>query len=263
MDLVGFGEERFDDIVRAICALGPVDAFVPLSALHGDNVVERSEAMDWYAGPALLELLETIAPATPDVGPLRLPVQLVLRDADGGRLYAGQVAGGRVAPGDEVVVLPSGRRTTIASVETLDGPLDEAVAPQSITVRLADELDVSRGDLICPVGAQPPAARELLATVCWMTDAPLRPGATLALTHTTNATRAKVVTVADRLDVTDLSFAAASELGLNDIGHVRLRTAAPILADPYAANRATGSFILVDEASNETVGAGMVEPPAA
>ena len=259
MDLVGWSEERFDEIAREVCGLGRVDAFVPLSALRGDNVVERSEAMDWYDGPALLELLETIRPAPSDTGPLRLPVQLVLRDAAGGRLYAGQVAGGRVAPGDEVVVAPSGRRTTVAAVRTFDGDLPEAVAPQSISVVLADELDVSRGDLICAVGAEPRAARELSATVCWMADAPLRAGATYALKHTTNETRAKIVAIEDRLDVADLSFSAAGdELALNDIGHVLLRTGRPVLADAYADNRETGSFILVDEASNETVGAGMV-----
>ncbi len=255
MDLVGWDEEVFAAIVAGV---GEVDAALPISALHGDNVVDRSDAAPWYRGPALLELLETIDfEEVPSSVGARLPVQLVIRTGDE-RRYAGQVAGGTLRPGDEVVVLPSGLRTKLATVETFDGPLEHAEAPLSISVTLADDVDVSRGDLICHPGEEPAVARELEATVCWMADGPLRAGVTLTLKHTTNTVRAKVEAISDRLDVHTLTPEPTSELNLNEIGRVRLRTSAPVLADPYAANRVTGSFILLDESSNETVAAGLI-----
>src|SRR3954469_11332479 len=195
MDLVGFSEERFDEIVRDFCAFrrslaSPDVAFIPISALNGDNVVDRSEAMPWYGGTALLEHLEAIDPADDrNLTDLRFPVQLVIRsEGNDYRGYAGQVASGIVRPGDRVRVLPSGVESTVAAVETLDGPLDEAFPPQSVTVRLADDVDVSRGDVLVrgdPARPAPEPVRELEADVCWFADRPLRPGGRYLLKHLT------------------------------------------------------------------------------
>jgi sulfate adenylyltransferase large subunit len=267
MDLVDWSEEVFDGVVRDVCSfrdqLPSVRdiAYVPLSALRGDNVVERSEAMPWYGGLPLLEHLESVSiEADRDLDELRFPVQYVLRDGDSDyRGYAGQLAGGVLRPGDEVLVLPSERATTVAAIDTFDGPLDVAFPPMSVTVRLADELDVSRGDLLCRAADRPTLARDLVADVCWMTDAPLRPGGRYAIKHATHTARAIVEALEDRVDVGTLGREAGPpELALNDIGRVRLRTSKPLAFDPYARNRATGSFILIDEATNDTVGAGMI-----
>jgi sulfate adenylyltransferase subunit 1 (EFTu-like GTPase family) len=275
MDLVDWSEEVFDGVVRDVCSfrdqLPSVRdiAYVPLSALRGDNVVERSDAMPWYGGLPLLEHLETVSiEADRDLDELRLPVQYVIRDGERDyRGYAGQLAGGVLRPGDQVLVLPSERVTTVAAIDTFDGPLDVAFPPMSVTVRLADELDVSRGDLICRPSDRPALARDLVADVCWMADAPLRPGGRYAIKHATHTARAIVDALEDRVEVATLGREAApSELAHNDIGRVRLRTSKPLAFDPYARNRATGSFILIDEATNDTVGAGMIatsEPPSA
>ncbi len=267
MDLVDWSEDVFDAVVRDVCAfreqLPSVRdiAYVPLSALRGDNVVERSDAMPWYGGLPLLEHLETVAiEADRNLDELRFPVQYVIRDGESDyRGYAGQVGGGVLRPGDEVLVLPSERVTTVASVDTFDGPLDAAFPPMSVTVRLADELDVSRGDLICRPSDRPALARDLVADVCWMADAPLRPGGRYAIKHATHTARAIVDALDDRVELSALQREPApTELALNDIGRVRLRTSKPLAFDPYARNRATGSFILIDEATNDTVGAGMI-----
>jgi len=267
MDLVEFSEEVFDEIVREFSEFarglrGVRDiAYFPISAKHGDNVVDRSERMAWYGGVPLLDHLETVQVADDrNLDDVRFPVQWVIRDHDTDyRGYAGQVAGGVLRPGDEVQVLPSGARTRIARIDTFDGPVDEAFAPMSVTLLLDDELDVSRGDLVCAVDNAPELAREVEATICWMTDAPLRPGARYAIKHSTHAARAVIDAVVDRVDVHTLQpDGDADELALNDIGHVRLRTSKPLAFDPYARNRATGSFILIDETSNDTVGAGMI-----
>jgi bifunctional enzyme CysN/CysC len=266
MDLVDYSEETFDAIVCDFSAfalgLGELDtAFVPLSALRGDNVVERSDAMPWYGGVPLLEHLENVEVASDrNLEDLRFPVQYVIRDgATDYRAYAGQLAGGVLRPGEEVLVLPSGRTTTVAAVETFDGPLEQAVPPMSISVRLADELDVSRGDLICRPADRPALEREFTADVCWMADAPLRPGTRLAIKHATFASRAVVEELVDRVEIHTLEREGApGELALNDIGRVRLRTAKPLAFDAYARNRQTGAFILIDEATNDTVGAGLI-----
>jgi bifunctional enzyme CysN/CysC len=266
MDLVDWSEEAFDTVVRDFCAfrsqLAVRDtAFVPISALRGDNVVERSDAMPWYGGLPLLEHLETVeVEADRNLDELRFPVQYVIRDGESDyRGYAGQVAGGVLRPGDEVLVLPSERVSTVASIDTYDGPIDAAFPPMSVTVRLADELDVSRGDLICRPGDRPELARDLVADVCWMADAPLRPGGRYAIKHATHTARAIVEALEDRLELGTLGREPGpAELALNDIGRVRLRTSKPLAFDPYTRNRATGSFILVDEATNDTVGAGMI-----
>jgi sulfate adenylyltransferase large subunit len=297
MDLVGYSQERFEEVVAEFEGFAPnlreggrragdqyEIIYMPISALNGDNVVERSQAMAWFDGgvhpSTLLELLEQVEVAYdhPYDRPARFPVQWVIRPTatvavngssattNGGattvgdyRGYAGQLASGALKRGDEVAVLPSGRTTKIAAIDTFDGELEEAMAPMSLTLRLEDELDVSRGETICRPDQAPTVARELEADVCWMAEQPLRPGGRYVIKHTTRSATAVVDAITDHVDVDTLERAAPpAELGLNDIGRVRLRTSAPLVFDPYASNRRTGSFILIDEASNETVGAGMI-----
>jgi bifunctional enzyme CysN/CysC len=268
MDLVRFEQQVFQEIVedfsRSAARLAIDDmAFVPISALHGDNVVERSTRMDWYEGPALLEWLDELEVAGDrNLDELRFPVQWVIRpmtdEHHDYRGYAGQIAGGIVRPGDDVMVLPSGLETRVEAVETEDGPLDEAFPPLSVTLRLEDELDVSRGDMIVDAGSAPEPARTLEATVCWMSERPLTPGGRFKLKHTTRTVPARVEAIESRIDVTSLHEEETTELGLNDVGRVRLRLGQPLFADPYERNRVTGSFILIDEATNDTAGGGMV-----
>jgi sulfate adenylyltransferase large subunit len=268
MDLVGYDEAVFEQIVEELtdwtARLDIADiTFIPISALHGDNVVERSLEMAWYDGPPLLYHLEHVVIA-PDrnLTDIRFPVQWVIRpnsnDHHDYRGYAGAVAGGVLHPGDEVMVLPGGQRTEIAGIDTFKGPVDTAFPSMSVTVRVADELDISRGDMLVEPDDPPVAARELEAMVCWMGQTPLRPGARLVIKHTTRSTRARVEELDYRVDVNTLEHQPADELVLNEIGRVRIRTGSPLIVDPYSRNRTTGSFILIDEASNDTVGAGMV-----
>jgi sulfate adenylyltransferase subunit 1 (EFTu-like GTPase family) len=269
MDLVDYDEAVFDQVVEELTDwtarldIGDI-TFIPISALHGDNVVERSEQMHWYDGPPLLYHLEHVVIASDrNLTDLRFPVQWVIRpgaraeDPDY-RGYSGQVAGGVLRPDDEVLVLPSGQRTRIAAVDTFEGPIENAFPDMSVTVRITDDLDVSRGDMLVDVDDPPAAARELDAMVCWMGSGGLRPGARIVIKHTTRVTRARLEELEYRVDVNTLDHAAADELALNEIGRVRLRTGSPLMVDPYARNRTTGSFILIDEASNDTVAAGMI-----
>ncbi|SNR83056.1 bifunctional enzyme CysN/CysC [Geodermatophilus saharensis] len=271
MDLVGWSQETFEAIraeFRAFAARLDVPdlTVVPISALRGDNVVTRSDAAPWYDGPALLEHLESVEVAGDrNLTDVRFPVQYVIRPQSDAfhdyRGYAGTVASGVLRPGDEVQVLPGGRTTTIAAVDGPRGPVDVAFPPMAVTVRLADDLDVSRGDLLCAPQGAPEVTQDLDALVCWMADEPLRPRQRLAVKHTTRSVRAVVKEVVHRLDVNTLEHEEeAGELGLNDIGRVRLRTTQPLFVDDYTHNRATGRFILVDEATNATVGAGMLVP---
>jgi bifunctional enzyme CysN/CysC len=269
MDLVDYDQVVFEQIAdefRAFSSKLEIHdvAFIPISALHGDNVVERSEALDWYAGSPLLYHLEHVHIASDRnlIDP-RLPVQWVIRpnsdEHHDYRGYAGQVASGSFRPGDEVFIMPAGRATRIARIDTFDGPLDEAVPPRSVTVLLEDDLDLSRGDLICRPHNRPVVSRELEATVCWMADRPLRPGATYAIKHTTRSARARVEALRYRIDIDTLHRdQAATELDLNDIGRLALRTSIPLVVDEYRRNRTTGSFILIDEGTNDTVGAGTI-----
>ncbi|HEY6781357.1 MAG TPA: GTP-binding protein, partial [Thermoleophilaceae bacterium] len=264
MDLVGWDESVFDEIVRDFSSL-PLDdvAFVPMSALHGENVVERSEHMPWYAGPPLLQYLEELQVAGDrNLHDFRFPVQWVIRpmteEHHDYRAYAGQVASGVIRPGDEVTVLPSGRRTRVAAIDTQSGELDEAFPPLSVSLRLEDDVDVSRGDLITLAGQEPPQARELEATICWMSERPLEPRGRYRLKQTTRTVPARVETIEARFDVNTLEELPTENLGLNDIGRVRLRLGQPLFADPYEHNRVTGSFILIDESTGDTAGAGMV-----
>ncbi|HEY2180744.1 MAG TPA: GTP-binding protein [Solirubrobacteraceae bacterium] len=285
MDLVEHSQERFDELVAEFAAFAtglgaitgrsaaagavrtpsPEISYIPISALNGDNVVERSPAMAWYEGPALLELLEQVEVAYdhPFDRPARFPVQWVVRPANGDardyRGYAGQLASGALRRGDQVSVLPGGAVTRIAAIDTYDGELDEAIAPMSLTLRLEDELDVSRGELICHPDESAIVARELRADVCWMADTPLKPGGRYALKHTSRNATAIVEQIDDVVDVHTLERTQpASGLALNDIGRVHLRTSVLLAFDPYASNRRTGSFILIDQDSNETVGAGLI-----
>ncbi|HZG35803.1 MAG TPA: sulfate adenylyltransferase, partial [Gaiellaceae bacterium] len=241
---------------------------IPMSALRGDCVVDRGEGMPWYDGPTLLEHLETVEVAGDrDLERRRFPVQWVIRpiseEHHDYRGYTGQVAGGIWHAGDAVVVLPSGRRSRVAAVETADGPLDAAVPGLSVTIRLEDDLDVGRGDLLADPAAPPTVAREVDATVCWMAEKPLDPRTRLVVKHTTRSVRALADELVSVVDIHTLEDRPAPErLELNDIAHVRLRLAEPIAADTFAENRATGSFILIDEATNDTVGAGMIRSAA-
>jgi sulfate adenylyltransferase large subunit len=261
MDLVDYAEEAFDDVVREVLDLGAKVGlheieFIPISALKGDNVVESSPNMPWYAGPPLLERLETIPVEPPAVHGARLPVQLVLRGEGGARWAAGRLAAGTLKPGDEVVVLPSGIRTRIVEVRDADGAAEVVEAPLSVSVRLEDEVDLARGELIAT--DPPEVTRDLAATVCWLGDRPARTGDRLALKHGTRTVPAKIDAIDGRIDFETLEWPAADELRLNDIAHVRLRLGGEIAADAYAQCHATGAFILVDESSHDTVAAGMI-----
>jgi bifunctional enzyme CysN/CysC len=269
MDLVEFSEQRFDEIVRELAELSSQLGLhdprpIPVSALKGDNVVDRTDSMPWYAGPTLLEYLETVELAGDrNHDDRRFPVQWVVRPMTDAhhdyRGYAGQIAGGDWHPGDEVVVLPSGLRSTVAAIDSGDAELAEALPGQSVTIRLADDIDVSRGDLICDPVDPPLAARELVARVCWMTERPLEDQARVLVKQTTRTVPARVDEVLSVVEIeTLLDRPSPGRMELNDLGVVRFRLAEPLVVDPYARNRATGAFILIDEATNDTVGAGMV-----
>jgi sulfate adenylyltransferase large subunit len=276
MDLVDYSQARFEELVEEFEGFAhrlegvKQISYIPMSALEGDNVVERSPNMPWYDGPVLLEHLEQVEVAYdhPNEKPARFPVQWVIRPAHGGgaedyRGYAGQLASGALRRGDEVAVLPGGGRTRIAAIDTYEGELEEAMAPMSFTLRLEDELDVSRGELICHPDEAPTVGQALEADICWMTDEPLRPGGRYQLKQTSRYATAIVDTIEDLVDVHTLERAGApAELALNDIGRVHLRTSVPLVFDTYTSNRRTGSFILIDEASNRTVGAGMIAAAA-
>ncbi len=270
MDLVDWSEDVFEAIAEEFTDFAakldvPDLTIIPISALHGDNVVTRSQHMPWYEGPSLLHHLEHVHIASDrNLVDVRFPVQYVIRPQSTRypdyRGYAGQVASGVMKPGDEVMVLPSGFTTRIAGIDTADGPVDEAYPPMSVTVRLADELDVSRGDLICRVHNAPTPAQDIDALICWMDEAAtLEPRRKLAVKHTTRTARAVVKELQYRLDVNTLHRdESAQALKLNEIGRVRLRTTVPLLADEYRRNRTTGGFILIDEQTNRTVAAGMI-----
>jgi sulfate adenylyltransferase large subunit len=269
MDLADFSEEAFDGVCREVlefaAALDLHDlTFIPVSALEGDNVVDRSARMPWYGGEPLLEHLETAPAGLGGAGsseaPARLPVQLVIRDGET-RRYAGRLSAGTLRPGDEVVVLPSGVRSRVSAVDgagATGSARGEVFAPMSVAIGLEDEVDVARGDLIAAVGEAPDATRELTATLCWLGDAPARPGGRYLLKHTTRTVRARLDEITHRIDVATLGRESATELALNDLGEVRLRLGEPVMADAYADVRSTGAFILIDAATNETVGAGMI-----
>ena len=270
MDLIDWDKAKFEEIrdeFHAFAARLDVQdvATIPMSALHGDNVVTKSDRTPWYEGPALLSHLEEVYIAGDrNMVDVRFPVQYVIRphtrEHQDHRSYAGTVASGVMRPGDEVVVLPIGKTTTIASIEGPNGPVEEAFSPMAVSVSLTDEIDISRGDLIARTNNQPRVTQEFDATVCWMADAAaLEPGRDYIIKHTTRTTRAKVTALDYRLDVNTLHRdKTASAQKLNELGRITLRTQVPLLLDEYTRNASTGSFILIDPNTNGTVAAGMV-----
>ena len=270
MDLVDWDQAVYEKIADEFTSFAakldaPDLTVIPISALNGDNIASRSDRSPWYEGPSLLHHLEHVHIASDrNLVDVRFPVQYVIRPQSTRvtdyRGYAGQVASGVLKPGDEVMALPSGMTSTIAAIDTADGPVDEAFPPMSVTVRLADEIDISRGDMLCRPHNAPAVAQDIEAMVCWMDEtAPLRVGGKYAIKHTTRTARTVVRGLQYRLDVNTLHRDEdASALALNEIGRVRLRTTVPLLADEYRRNRTTGGFILIDESTNRTVGAGMI-----
>ena len=271
MDLVDYSQEVYDAIHEEFTAFAtklqmPDLTIIPISALEGDNIVHRSENMPWYDGPSLLHHLEHVHIASDrNLVDARFPVQYVIRpqsrEFPDYRGYAGTIASGVFKPGDEIQVLPSGFTSRIAAIDTADGPVAEAFAPMAVTIRLEDEIDISRGDMIARPHNAPHASQDIDAMVCWMADVPLQPGQKLAIKHTTRSARVMVKELQYRLDVNTLHRdETVNALGLNDIGRVRLRATVPLFADAYSRNRTTGGFILIDESTNRTVGAGMFNP---
>jgi bifunctional enzyme CysN/CysC len=273
IDLVDFSEGRFGEVADELSQVaarlgGPELAVIPIAAKLGDNVVHRSAHTPWYSGPTLLEYLEEVELSAPHPQPdkLRLPVQWVSRPtADQRRRYTGRLSAGTLSVGDTVVSLPAGTRSTVTAVDTLDAERRTAVAPLSVAIELADDIDVGRGDVFvsgAPDAELPVLARELIATVCWFSDSPLRAGDRVALKQGTRTVRATVQELLSRLDPESLEeIDNPVELVLNDIGAVTLRTSSIVIADPYVDNRDSGAFILIDETSNDTVGAGTITEP--
>ncbi|MFJ3407419.1 sulfate adenylyltransferase subunit CysN [Promicromonospora sp. NPDC090134] len=270
MDLVDYDEQVFERIRAEFTEFAsrlrvPDLTFIPVSALAGDNVVTRSENMPWFDGSPLLSHLERLHVASDrNLVDVRFPVQYVIRpqqnDTRDYRGYAGTVASGVMKPGDRVLALPAGLETTIASIDTADGPVEEAYPPMSVTVRLADEIDISRGDMICRPNNAPTVTQDVDAQICWMDEsAALVQGKKYAIKHTTRWARAMVKNINYRVDVNTLHRdEEATEIKLNEIARIRLRVTQPLFVDSYQANRQTGAFILVDEATNKTVAAGMI-----
>ena len=264
MDLVDFSQEVFERHSQNLQSLArhleiPQLIPVPVSALDGDNVVHRSSRMPFYTGPSILELLETLPLAIErSNATFRLPIQRVIRPHQDFRGFAGQITAGVIHPGDEVLALPTGRRTRVRSISTFDGDLSRAHSPQSVVLTLEDEIDLSRGDMIASVTAPPRKTTNIEATVVWMHSKPLRPGAVYLLKHSSQTVRATITELRSRIDVEHLAENSASHLALNDIGHVVIETSRPLLADLYRESRATGSLILIDPADNTTAGAGMI-----
>ena len=273
MDLVGYDPQVFEDICgefsKFATKLEIQDlTFIPISALNGDNVVERSANMPWYDGPSLLHHLEHVHIASDrNLIDVRFPVQYVIRphassdpELHDYRGYAGQVAGGVLKPGDEVLHLPSGFTTRITKIELAGKPVDEAFSPMSVTLLLDDDVDISRGDLICRPNNRPKAVQDIEGMVCWMSsDRPLTPRSRLIVKHTTRTVKGIVGELLYRIDVNTLHRdEAATQLGLNEIGRIRMRVTQPLFVDAYARNRLTGGLILIDEATNTTVGTVMI-----
>ena len=265
MDLVDYREDVFADVERDFLQLaqqlGVAHArCVPVSALEGDNVVERSERTSWYQGPTLLEHLESVPLTAGDaLESLRFPVQIVIRPDVKFRGFAGRVASGAIRPGDDVLALPSGRRTRVRSIVSYDGDLPEAFAPMSVTLQLEDEIDLSRGDILVSPENKPRVSRRLRAMVVWLHETPLEVGRTYLVKHTARQTKIRALQIRHRVNVNTLEHEQAAQLNMNDIASVEFEAHVPLFFDPYASNRTTGSFILIDAISNATVGAGMIQ----
>ncbi|HEY5993805.1 MAG TPA: sulfate adenylyltransferase subunit CysN [Gallionellaceae bacterium] len=269
MDMVDYGKQRFEEIVgeykRFAAQLNLHDVHtIPLSALNGDNVVERSQAMDWYIGPTLMELLESVQ-IDHDVNTtdFRFPVQWVCRPQTAEhhdfRGFAGRIEAGEISVGDEITVLPSGSSSKVKRIFTFDGDLRTAAAPQSVTLTLEDEIDISRGDMIVRSGVNAPRVeKEFEATLCWLSEAPLDKGRKYLVKHTSRMVKSLFSRVEYRVDVNTLEQHPAEKLAMNDIARVAIKVQQPLVFDSYDTDRATGSFIVIDEASNNTVAAGMI-----
>src|SRR3979411_148053 len=265
MDLVDYREDVFLNVERNFLELAkqlgiPHVQCVPISALEGDNVVEKSARMFWYEGPTLLEHLEKVPVATSDAfESLRFPVQIVIRPDANFRGFAGRVASGVVRPGDHVLALPSGQRTRVRSIVSYDGDLPEAYAPMSVNLQLEDEIDLSRGDMLVSPENGPRVSRRFRAMVVWLHGRPREVGRTYLVKHTARQTKIRALAIRHRVNVNTLEQEEATQLNMNDIASVEFEAHVPLFFDPYSSNRATGSFILIDAISNATVGAGMIE----
>jgi sulfate adenylyltransferase large subunit len=269
MDLVDYSEDVYNKIVAdmtdwaARLSIQDVE-FIPISALAGDNVVGRSDKMPWYQGPSLLYHLEHVVIATDrNLTDIRFPVQWVIRPMSDEhhdyRGYGGQISAGEIRPGKDVMVLPSGRKTKIKAIDAFEQELDVAFPSMSVALRLEDDIDISRGDMIVDLDEEPTVAREIEAMVCWMSETPMQAGGRYSIKHTTRQARAIIDKIEWRVDVNTLERDnEATELRLNEIGRLHLRTSTPLVIDPYTRNRTTGSFILIDEANGDTVAAGMI-----
>ena len=268
MDLVNYAPEVFERIRTEYAAFAagldiPDVRFIPISALQGDNVVIKSDHMSWYLGPPLLTCLETIPIAGPDAAAgLRLPIQYVIRPNLDFRGLAGTIASGRLQTGEEIVALPSGRRSRVKAIVTYEGERESAVAPMAVTVTLEDEIDVSRGDLLVQASDLPSVSNRVEAMVVWMGEQPLTPGRSYWVKHTTRTVPGRISELRYRVDVNTLEKAPASQLMMNEVGHVTLTLDRPIAHDGYASHRATGAFIVIDRLTNGTVGAGMIRSSA-
>jgi bifunctional enzyme CysN/CysC len=268
MDLVGYDQDAFrridEEFTRFSARLRIPDlSVIPMSALEGDNVVQRTTKMPWYEGPSLLHHLETVhVAADTNLIDLRFPVQYVIRpqstEFHDYRGYAGKIATGVIRVGDEVIALPSGMTSKVTAIDSPAGPLEQAFAPMSVTVRLADDIDLSRGDVLTRLNNQPRTTQDIDAMVCWMAQEQLRPGMRVLVKHTTRTVPALVKAIDYRMDVNTLHRASAAELGFNDIGRIRLRTTQPLMCDDYQRSRQTGGFIVIDPATKRTLGGGMV-----
>ena len=264
MDLVGYSESTFLRLQAEFLSLLERLNFlqvqcVPVSALEGDNIVDRSAKTEWYSGPTLLEYLEAVPVQAPSaLSAFRFPIQSVIRPDSGFRGFAGQIAAGSVRPGDSVVALPSKRTTRVQAIVTFDGDLAEAAAPQSITLKLEDEIDLSRGDMLVSPSRPPAVSNRFSASIVWLHEQPLRQDVGYLLKHTTRQVKARVTSISHRLDINTLAEQPVNELTMNGIALVQFETTMPIFFDPYLVSRATGSFILLDPLSNATVGAGMI-----
>ena len=271
MDLVDYAQDVFDKIVAdyqefaAKLGIGKVQ-FIPMSALNGDMVVERGDRLDWYCGPTLLDLLETASASHDEhAEPFRFPVQYVCRPQDCAnpelhdyRGFMGRVESGSIAIGDAVTILPNGRESRVKDIRLLDQSLPTAIAEQSITILLDDEIDISRGDMIVKTGEQPSVVKQFDAMLCWLSETPLDPRRKYLIRHTTRDSKAMLAGIEYRTDVNTMEHVAADKLTMNDIAKVSFKLAQPIFPDPYTSNRGTGAFIVIDESSNNTVGAGMI-----
>ena len=265
MDLVDFSERVFlqleQDILQLTSQLGIAHTqCIPVSALAGDNVVDRSSLTDWYQGPTLLEHLETVPVTTGDaLEGLRFPVQMVIRPDANFRGFAGRLASGVVRPGDDVLALPSNRKTRVRSIASYDGDLPEAFAPMSVTLQLEDEIDLSRGDMLVSPVHGPRVSKRFHASVVWLHGTPMEVGRTYLVKHTAMQTKIRALRISHRVNIQTLEPEHATQLNMNDIASVEFEAHAPLFFDPYKRNRATGSFILIDPISNATVGAGMIQ----